>query len=50
MEEEWKSFKCAVIESTEEICGMRVRGKKAKKGNEWSNDEMKDAVEKKKSV
>ena len=48
VEEEWKNFKCAVIESAEEICGMRVIGKRAKKGSEWWNDEMKDAVEKKK--
>ena len=43
-----RTFKCAVIESAEEICGMRVIGKRAKKGSEWWNDEMKDAVEKKK--
>ena len=48
MEEEWKNFKCAVIESAEEICGMHVIGKRAKKGSELWKDEMKDAVEKKK--
>ena len=37
-----------MIESAEEICGMRVVGKRTKKGSEWWNNEMKDAVEKKK--
>ena len=48
VEEEWKNFKGAVIESAEEICGMRIIGKRAKKGSEWWNDEVKDAVERKK--
>jgi len=48
VEEEWKNFKSAVLESAREVCGMRVVGRKARKGSEWWNDVVKEAVEKKK--
>ena len=48
VEEEWMNFKCAVLETAKEVCGMRRVGRKIRKGSEWWNEVVKDAVERKK--
>ena len=47
VEEEWMNFKSAVLESAKEVCGMRRVGRKTRKGSEWWNDVVKNAVDKK---
>jgi len=44
VEEEWSKFKNGVVESAREICGVRKVGGKRRKGSEWWNDVVREAV------
>lgn len=50
VEVEWMKFKNALVESARDVCGVRKVGGRARKGSEWWNDTVKEAVQRKRRV
>ena len=48
VEEEWRKFKEGVLGCAQEVCGVRRVGGARRKGSEWWNEEIREAVQVKK--